>query len=157
MEGGENTRENNCTKGGEKFSGGWGWGVARRREEEDAWVRDQEPPARQARDTLVRSSFGFSGGGVAGQSRGKVKGFMKLSSISNDHSPFACPFAPLPLCPYVFYLLAGKVKEVNALLAASVFLWLSQTSLAVKLNRRGFQSGSSTGSYYQHIPLTLYT
>ena len=33
------------------------------------------------------------------------------------------------------YLLAGKVKEVNALLVAPVSLWLSQTSLAVKLNR----------------------
>ena len=31
-----------------------------RRRQEDAWVRDQEPPARQARDTLVRGSFGFS-------------------------------------------------------------------------------------------------
>ena len=96
MEGGENTRENNCNKGGEKFSGVGVGGVVRRREE-DAWVRDQEPPARQARDTLVRGSLGFSGGGVGGHWRGKVKGFMKLSSISNDHSPFACPFAPLPL------------------------------------------------------------
>ena len=43
----------------ENFRGLWG---AVRRRQEDAWVRDQEPPARQARDTLVRGSLGFSRG-----------------------------------------------------------------------------------------------
>ena len=48
--------------GGEKISGGCGGVVVVRRRQEDAWVRDQEPPARQARDTLVRGSLGFSRG-----------------------------------------------------------------------------------------------
>ena len=56
--------ERNCSKGREKISGGgfvrWVVGGGLRRRQEDAWVRDQEPPARQARDTLVRGSFGFS-------------------------------------------------------------------------------------------------
>ena len=37
-----------------------------RRRQEDAWVRDHEPGARQARDTLVSGSLGFAeraGGG----------------------------------------------------------------------------------------------
>ena len=59
---------NNYTKpGGRKFQDWSGLFWLRggdleglRRRQEDAWVRDQEPPARQARDTLVRGSFGFS-------------------------------------------------------------------------------------------------
>ena len=59
---------NNYTKGGgRKFQdwsglvwvGGGTWRGLRRRQE-DAWVRDQEPGARQARDTLVSGSLGFS-------------------------------------------------------------------------------------------------
>ena len=46
-------------RGGERENFRGLWGAVRRRQE-DAWVRDQEPPARQARDTLVRGSLGFS-------------------------------------------------------------------------------------------------
>ena len=51
---------------------GWGRGRGRgdleglRRRQKDAWVRDQEPGARQARDTLVSGSLGFSERGRGG-------------------------------------------------------------------------------------------
>ena len=65
---------NNYTKGGGEYFriglvwSGWGRGDLEglRRRQEDAWVRDQEPGARQARDTLVSGSLGFAeraGGG----------------------------------------------------------------------------------------------
>ena len=65
---------------------GWGRGDLEglRRRQEDAWVRDQEPGARQARDTLVSGSLGFSegagwDGGVVGENRG-------LRSEADDQS-----------------------------------------------------------------------
>ena len=54
---------------------------------------------------------------------------MKQSSIPNDYSPLSRN----ELEKGAVYILVGKKDKVNILLVATVSLWVSRASLAVKL------------------------